>query len=324
MADLSGDRELLLNRLTEQATLDSVGLIGDIVRRKPRQVLRPDTSEPRLIAEISNVVQRLGLSGIWVMVDGLENLVELDSDGLSRLLKALFSTLSLFEDSGFSIKVVAPIELESALMASSGVARRRIDIHRLRWNTQQLVAVVERRTAWLLQRPFQLADLYSKDKVVGWLVRYGGLSPRGWLELMRPLVQTYQERGASRPLTSQEWERILRVDPPRLRIDRMTNRIYVGQGEVRDLQPAAQKLLDYLYKRRDQLCTRSELYYRGLQELPVEPRSIEDAGYQSPIEYEGQINTLLWRLRQALEPFPERPIYVVTERGKGIRLYHAI
>ena len=37
-------------------------------------------------------------------------------------------------------------------------------------------------------------------------------------------------------------------------------------------------------------------------------------------EFEGTLDTALWRLRGAIEPDPKDPLYVVTRRGQGVRL----
>jgi DNA-binding response OmpR family regulator len=119
-----------------------------------------------------------------------------------------------------------------------------------------------------------------------------------------------------------EWIEISRHHPPRLHIDLATDRVFVGYGEVHDLQPGAYKLLRYLYEHRPRTCSRSELYYRAHLGLDHEPRSHEDREWEDPTKWGGIVDTHLWRLRQKIERDPKRPLYIISERGRGVHLEH--
>jgi len=63
------------------------------------------------------------------------------------------------------------------------------------------------------------------------------------------------------------------------------------------------------------------LFYCGY-EGQEKPLAKGETGYQYPKEYTGILDTIFWRLRQVIEPDPDHPIYLITERNKGMRLNH--
>ena len=152
-----------------------------------------------------------------------------------------------------------------------------------------------------------------------WLARYGGLQPRGWLEILRPLVNVLCAQQPPHALDARAMEEIFQQHPPRPRLDLVKHRAYLGYGEVPGIQPAGFQVLAFLYQRHGELCEREDVYYIGYEGRPTALRP-NDPGYLYPKEYTGTLDTALWRLRQALEPNPEAPIYLLTERNKGLRL----
>ncbi|MEI6179180.1 MAG: winged helix-turn-helix domain-containing protein [Chloroflexales bacterium] len=325
LSDMAGNRELLLDRLSEGADPAGAALLRELLIGEPPTVFRPDTPAPRLIAALTDVVRRLKLAGIWVMVDGLEHLVDEDAVLAETMVSALLATLGVFEEQQFAVKLFAPHELAHPITTSSAVSRRRIDRYWLRWSVPELMALLERRIALLLDRPtFTMAALYAPHEVAATFACYGGLLPREWLLLARAFVRAYLDQGAQHCLTTEQWVQIWRTNPPPLRVDLQDHRAFIGQGEIKQIPGTAQRLLEYLYRHRDQLCTRSELYFCGMLGLDAVPRVKGDPGYAAPDEWENLINTSLWRLRNLVERDPSMPIYIVTRRGKGITLEHTI
>ena len=79
-------------------------------------------------------------------------------------------------------------------------------------------------------------------------------------------------------------------------------------------------MLCYLYQHGGQVVTKAELYflvYRGLDRVP---RSPADEYFEGRKEYEGLVDTNLWRLRKAIEPDLSDPVLLVTRRGHGVVL----
>jgi DNA-binding response OmpR family regulator len=99
-----------------------------------------------------------------------------------------------------------------------------------------------------------------------------------------------------------------------------TNRVFLGHGEIADIQPGSYKILSYLYEQRPRLCTRSELFYKAYRGLSYEPNTHDDPGWESTKDWGSLIDTLLWRLRKTLEPDPSNPRYIISKRGQGVWL----
>ncbi|WP_322509026.1 hypothetical protein [Anaerolinea sp.] len=146
------------------------------------------------------------------------------------------------------------------------------------------------------------------------LKQYGGMIPRGWLDLTYPFVKAYLEKKS--PLTVTEGEQILQEYPPRLRLDLQRKRVILGYS-VWEVSPQSYDLLEYLYRKPDFSCTKEELYYRGIrryENIPA-PGSKE---WEPPSNWWGVIDTALWRLRREIEWDPGNPLYIHSERRKGM------
>lgn len=100
---LQPEWDLRLDRMTENYPQDGVSLLPTLFAEAAEPYLRADASVTQIIAELALTANRLGLSGIWVMVDGLEPWLEVDEETISHLLATLFGTLAVFEDPGFTL-----------------------------------------------------------------------------------------------------------------------------------------------------------------------------------------------------------------------------
>jgi DNA-binding winged helix-turn-helix (wHTH) protein len=280
-----------------------------------------------VITEFVKALQKMQLKGVWVLVDGLEAWNDTDQEQLAAGLTTFLSALNLFERGGFAYKMLMPAKLDHSLSRASGIQRRRIDLHRLRWPTHKLIALVEKRLALASKGKVRsLADLCEDEELITWLERCGGNTPRGWLEQIRPLVAAYFERveaGQGGPISRQEWVEIRQRHPPLLILDKEERQVTIGRREVNDLSAGLFELLEYLYDRSGQICSKSEIYYRLQREMDHEPVSLADPDWEIPKTYEGQIDTMIWRLREALEPNPRNPVFIITVKGRGVRLDNA-
>lgn len=278
------------------------------------------TAPIEAIALLTEALQALGLSGCWLLVDGVEPWLDAHSSTIETALQGLLSSLALFEQKGVTVKLFLPDALESKVLAASGVQRRRLEVLHLNWQPAALTELLQKRLAWALNQPTaRLTDWFDSSLLETWLARYGGLQPRGWLEILRPLVNVLCAQQPPRALDARAMEEIFQQHPPRLRLDLVNHRAYLGYGEVPGIQPAGFQVLAFLYQRHGELCEREDVYYIGYEGRPTALRP-NDPGYLYPKEYTGTLDTALWRLRQALEPNPEAPIYLLTERNKGLRL----
>ena len=324
-AFLRGDRQYHLSRLAEGNAADGQETVAHLLNDPPREVFSRDSLPSSILSHLTSAIAALGLEGVWIFVDGLDTLFRVSPERLEKFIANFFSTLDLFEEATFVFKVIISSELEASLLKTRGVLTRRFSTHQLKWNEDELMRLTEKRIALSTQKDGLTLSRFCKDpEWLNWLKKYAGLSPRGWLELTRPILTAYLEKG--KPLVQTEWLDAYRQSPPPLRLDPEAGRVFIGSGEVA-LAGIGYKLLRYLYENRPRSCTKSELYYRAHKGLIHEPRSKEDAGWEDVAVWEGPLDTALYRLRQAVEWDPRAgtaPLYIISERGKGqIRLENA-
>lgn len=314
---LQGDHEFHLSRLEQDAAPGGLEAAARLLSDAPR-TLFPQSTPASILPHLTGAVRALGFNGIWIFVEGLDTLFRVSSEHLTRFLDNFLSTLELFEDPAFAFKIIVSTELGQRMQTARGVITRRFKTYSLKWSEERLVSMIEKRLALTLQREAVLLNALCKDEAWrDWLRKYAGDSPRGWLDLTRPILTAYLEKGKG--LTKTEWQDIYRQLPPPLRLDLEAGRVFVGFGEA-SVAGIGYKLLRYLYENRHRPCTKSELYYRAHKGLSHEPRGNEDAGWEDVAVWEGPLDTALYRLRQAIE-WDKRekaePLYIISERGKG-------
>lgn len=319
---LLGDWTIRLRALATETDESARLALNSLAARPPREVLRPEATPELVIDELARALLPLGLEGFVVVADGLEVWLGSEQERLTEALKAFLSALELFERSRLTYKLFVPAELEPVLVTAGGTSRRRLDSYHLHWTEKELTKIVEQRLALAVGRKgFRLTNLCEARGLRDWLKRVGGMAPRGWLESMRPLLTAYLENKArtkrARPLTEEEWARIRRRFPPPLSVDRTTGRVTVGWQQIEDLSPVEHALLAYLYERRGEICSKRELYDAYLTLYPERKPTGEIIVRK---DYEGLIDTALWRLRRAIEPVPDSPLLIETVKGRGIRL----
>lgn len=318
------DIAFYLSRLEAESKPRDLHWVQEWLAQPPRPVLGPNMRDKDVIAELASALQRIDLAGAWVLVDGMEPWINLQPEPLGKLLMAMLSSLALFEDPGFAIKLMAPAGLRPQLMSATGVISWRLDVYDLNWPVLALKNIVERRLAWASGRSsFALSQLCSSDSFLQWLERYGGQSPRIWLELVRPLFDAYLLAGGEQALDEARWQRIIEKHPPKIRLDLNQKKVYIGAGEIAGLQPKPYQVLRYLYLHPQRRSSRNELYYRAYLGLDHEPHAPGDKGWEDQATISKNIDTAIWRLRQAIEPEPDQPRYLITERGKWVWLDNA-
>jgi hypothetical protein len=314
---LTEEKDLWLLRLEEQIAAPGVELLTAIFNRTPRTILPEDAPASKILAELIGVTEKLGWIGVWVHVDGLGKWANLDRTSLGQFLDYLLSTLALFEIPGFAIKLMCPLELKPTILASAGRQYFRCSEYPVIWSEDQLIQIAERRLFLATGDDLSLADLCSAPDFLPWLARYGGKSPRGWLEILRPLVDEYLRRENPRPLDEAFWRDNLRRYPPPLTLNRENDSVLLGYARIENIQPAGLKLLKYLYTHPNRQCTREELYFKGYRGFQYIPRAKDDTRYEPLVTWERVLDTALSRLRQVLEPASENPIYVVSDKGRS-------
>ena len=322
---LQAPRGLLLSRLTPAIGIEAKNQLERFLNQPlAYRVFDPSMPPSQTISYLAEAIQALGLSGVWLMTDGVEPWLDADAGRLKLALGGMLSSLALFEESGFIIKLFLPDSLEPEVVASSGLTRRRIELLHLKWDHTVLSEITEKRLALALgTESAALSEWFDTSVLNPLLIQYGGLQPRGWLEQIQRLAQVILDQTSPQPLSAAEIDQIFWQRPPRLRLDLVNRRVYLGDGEISGIQPTAFQVLAYLYQKRGAICSREELFYCGY-EGRERPLTTGDTGYQYPKEYTGILDTIFWRLRQAIEHDPEHPIYLITERNKGMRLNHVV
>lgn len=354
---LEGDVEHLLQSLGEEVEAEGRQLLQELAERPAVKVLKPGASAHLVMERLLEAWRKMGYDGIVILMDGVEPWLFLAPEQMAGSLQAFLSTLPLFECPGFSFKLLLPARLEHSLGTAGAAVRGRVSWHRLAWSEAQLQQIVERRLALALdEEAFSLDQLTERvdnepaaaageapartaasmpagqaeeepaDKpanrpakamaLVDWLGRCGGESPRGWLEAVRPFLDAYQQAGRT-PLPPAVCEAIQERNPPRLFLDEGTGQVLVGHRPIPDLTEGLDAVLRHLYKHRGKVCSRRDLYVTYMDALYPDR---ERKSVLTVSDYGGVMDTLIWRLRQAVEPDPGNPVHVVTVKGRGVRL----
>lgn len=294
--------------------------VAQILQADVEDDLLPSNDWRLVTVEFSKAIQRLGLKGIWVMVDRAEQQMMRESERLLPALISFLSTISLFEQGAFAYKVFLPVRFYMPLLTASGLDRRRFAAFHLTWSEEQLQRIAERRLSIALGKPdFSLKSLCTAPRFLEWMRRIGGNSPRVWLEGLRPLVAHYLETG--QPVKPSDWKRLRRQFLPPLILDE-GNRVVIVGGRVipaDEIPAGAYRLLCYLYRNPGRVVHWEELYYKGYHGKERVPLSGEK-GHEAPADYKGVLYSRLSDLRKMIEPDPSDPIYIETIRDEGIRL----
>ena len=98
---------------------------------------------------------------------------------------------------------------------------------------------------------------------------------------------------------------------PQIRVDRALRTIEIGDKQIEGLPPLPFNLLDYLERHRERACSRAEL---------IRHLYPDESQHDSTGSADGRLDTVVTRLRRAIEDDPGEPRYILTVRGHGYRL----
>ena len=298
-------------------------LLQSLLTAAPEPVLHDHAPPEAILDELCLALAPLGLRGIWIMADDIERLAQIDEQLLLENLLALLATLPLFERAPFAFKLFVPSRLEGAVSKASGLMRRRIDAVHLRWSAAELRAIVERRLRVATDGKLcRLEELCDAPGLSGWLEAAGGESPRHWLDQVQPLVKHYLMNRLTKPIDEKTWRKLTFEHPPPLYLYPNRRMVVVGGREITldELPVKAIEMLAYLYEHGNQIVPKEDLYFRAYLGRESTPRAPGDIGYEAREEYEGVVDTNVWRLRGVIEPDPKKPVLLETKRGQGLRL----
>lgn len=259
---------------------------------------------------------------LWLTIDGLERWTPRQTgEQLQALLEAVLSTLVFFDLPNVAFKFLLPASFKNILHKTSGVERHRAEEVQLTWSAEDLKAMLEKRATYALssRKKVTLDALCEGGEFLKWLGEYGGTSPRAWLEFTAPLIAEYQQQG--KRLTAVQTREFIHQHPAPLRLDLERREVWVGKKLIPFNSPAEFRLLEYLAAHSGNICPLENVYYyaqEGFEKIP-------DKGEKEwvvPQTLRKRIDTLLWRVRQKIEPKPNEPIYLVTHHRKGLELLH--
>lgn len=291
-----------------------------------------EQSLPSVITEQTNLKDQIRLlllilraakyERLWLTIDGLERwTLRQASEQVETLLEAILSTLVFFDVPEVTFKFFTPASLKSTLHKTSGVERHRAIETTLEWTVEDLQVMLEKRLAYALSpKKVSLDSLCESSEFLGWLKEFGGRSPRAWLQFTAPLIKEYQQRG--KRLTIFQTREFTSRHPAPLQLHRERREVWLGRKCISIGSTPEFRVLEYFVVHSGKIGSLEELYYYAYKELNVVPDK-GDHEWVPPKTWRGAMDTLVWRLRQKIEPNPKEPLYLVTHHGKGLELLHA-
>lgn len=277
--------------------------------------------------EFTKSMKSIGFSMIWIMVDGATWFTENQRINAINSLRSILSTLKFFEIPYLCYKMVLPSEFEADLVDAIGITRDRAMVSRISWERRYLKNILEKRLTLAIGESVSFEQIYDAEEICSWLEACGGLNPRGWLEYFRPVFSTYWDvisNEKPRKLKKAEWVSARKRSSLHLKFDPEMNQVRVGMGEGKILSPEVGAIFSYLFKNQGRYCTKKELYYKAYVPFIAPEDKVKEVGEQLALakEYDDLINTVIYRIRQAVEPNPKdkEPVFVTTKRDVGVRL----
>ncbi|MDW8268313.1 MAG: hypothetical protein RMN24_04020 [Anaerolineae bacterium] len=279
-------------------------------------------SRARVLEYLAEAILAAGWQSLWVLADGFQAWEQQEDpvieERVRQGLRRWVSSLTLLDQRVFTLKLALPLSWQEALQDMRAIRTRRLEEYVLTWTQEELAAIVSKRLGLAAGRPdFHLEAICPTCDLRRWLWRYAGANPRRWLSQARSLYQAYRQAGG-RPLTPEEWRQLNRRLAPYLTlVGNEKGVVYVGPHRV-ELADSLYRVLAYLYG-EDRVCSREELYfiaYKGLERVPRP----EEMGWEATEVWRGTMDTVIWRLRKAIEPDPDHPMFIQTVRGQGVKL----
>lgn len=277
--------------------------------------------------EFTKSMKKIGFSMIWIMVDGVVWITQNQRTNAVNSLCSILSTLKFFEIPYLCYKMALPIEFEADLVDAIGITRDRAMVFRINWDRRYLKNILEKRLTFAIGESTSFEHIYDVEEICSWLEACGGLNPRAWLEYFRPIIATYWDvisNEKPRKLSKTEWVGARKRSSLHLKFNAERNQVQVGMGNIKILSPEVGAIFSYLYKNQGRYCTKKELYYKAYVPFAAPVDKVQEIGEQLVLakEYDDLINTVIYRIRQAVEPNPKdkEPVFVTTKRDVGIRL----
>jgi hypothetical protein len=264
-----------------------------------------------ITSDLAALVEGLGLERVVVCVDVGHDITPSQAQQLS----GLFTWLTLMEQASIIVVAAVPQELaEQGTLADS--LRSRVSRLDMNWNEDHCREIAARYLRLAL--PDAPADIGLDALAAPDLLRaltgaleaeYGKPTPAVWVNLVETLLRlgTQFKDPLSLPVGLESAERILSAyyaEHMKLRLDEVARGVWRG--------PRFIKLTDDPFKFLRVLRQAGDAVYLDNEELG---QLVGSKGY---------LYTLVKRVREEIEPVPERHVYVINEPNRGYRLLNCL
>lgn len=315
------DPVFYIQSFADRLTQDEVQWYLNLLERTFPPIITEQTSLKDQILLLLTILRQAKYEQLWLLIDGVERWIPLQAGKqITALLDAILSTLVIFDVPGVSFKFFFPASLRRVLHETAGVERHRAEEILLKWTSESLQIILEKRMALAFSSPkISMDSLYEGDEFSKWLYEFGGYSPREWLQFAAPLLSEYQKRG--KRLTATQMREFIRQHPAPLRLHRERREVWLGKKCIPIGSAVEFRVLECLFVQPGKICSLEELYYCAQAELATVPDG-NDPKWVPQKAWRGAMDTLVWRLRQKIEQNPKEPLYLITHHGKGLELLH--
>lgn len=182
----------------ERRTLARYGWLPEAFDCRPYAIDRlPIARRVQLLADL---VQGLGFRGCYVLIDGVDELLETAADWAAgaNLIEALLANLAIVEAAQIAFKFFIPSEVVYELQARGRLRGDRIQVLGVQWDDTLLQELLSRRlqafSNGLIERLAQLNASPSTADIDGAIVQAAAGSPRALLNLGDALFQIRANR----------------------------------------------------------------------------------------------------------------------------------
>ena len=319
-------REGRLQPMLEQTALwanASVRLLAILVDSTAEKLYPGQMSAADLFGRLAKLVRSASMEAVYVLIDRTDepHLLAARPDLVADMLAPLIGELPLMECPGVSFKFFLPDEVARRLAERPGVRLDRVLFRELKWETQPLQELLSARLSAFSQgRIAALGEISNSDlasEIDHEIVKQAVGVPRNLLRLAEGIVLMHCEiSGEALLLTRRDWQGALQrfhgmsgrpvltaTAYPPLRLDQQSHTVHIGVQSI-SLPESQFSLLWYLAKQAGRTVSNSTLW------------QVAGSG--------DALRTSVKRIRQAIEPDSKHPVYLITERGRGLRLENTL
>lgn len=293
-----------------------VRLLAHLVDALPEPLKTDRMPADILYRQLVELAQAAGLSAVYVLIDRTDEPHTLAAypERVAEMLVPLLAELPLIEVPGAAFKFFLPLEVVDRLTAFPEVRQDRILFRELRWSAQMLVELLTQRLSVFSDGRItsigQLCDSALANDIENGLLQAARGVPRSLLRICESLVIVHCQHNADKLLfVPEDWALASRpffeaavAGPPLLVLDPKSRSAVIGTK--------THKLTD----------THFRLLWL-LAQYPAQTVTTSMIDDQVALGFDA-LRTAVGRIRKQIEPDSQNPIYLITDRGAGLRLQH--